>query len=240
MALLLAPQRPQPPGPHGLAVPSTLHVGSGKDFRPEWLNLDVEPRWRPDVLFDLNLPLHGDCRLVVETARFGTVTLAEETFTEIVAQDVLEHVRDLPAAMTTLLGWLETGGVLRIGVPYELSLGAWSDPTHVRAFNERSFVYFTEWSWYLGWRTHHFRLQRLDFVPSEYGRSLVASGRTLEEVLRTPRAIDAMQVELVKQPLDARGRELARFHAERPLAPGPACIGPGAPSTIASPTETPR
>jgi len=34
------------------------------------------------------------------------------------------------------LHWLRVGGVLKVAVPYELSLGAWSDPTHVRDYSE--------------------------------------------------------------------------------------------------------
>ena len=198
MALLVEPSAPRTV----LPVPGTLHVGSGKNFQPQWLNLDVDARWRPDFVFDLNQPLPADGRLSVRTERFGELTLGADRFDEIVAQDVLEHIRDLPTAMT---------------VPYELSLGAWCDPTHVRAFNERSFDYFTKWSWYLGWRTHHFGLRHMEFVASPYGHELSAQGRSLDEVLRTPRAVDQIYVELEKRELDAAGRAATDFYFERPL-----------------------
>jgi hypothetical protein len=213
MALLVAhPVRP------ATQVPTTLHVGSGKNFQPGWLNLDVDPRWRPDFVFDLNRPLPADGQLTVSTRRFGDVTLGAGSFQEVVAQDVLEHIQELPTAMTTLLHWLQIGGVLKVAVPYELSLGAWCDPTHVRAFNERSFDYFTKWSWYLGWRTHHFGLRKMEFIASPFGQELTAQGRSLEEVLRTPRAVDQIYVELEKRPLDEAGRAATDFYFERPLA----------------------
>jgi hypothetical protein len=212
MALIVAPSPPR-----ALQVPRTLHVGSGKNFQRGWLNLDADPMWRPDVVYDLNRPLPDDGQVSFETARFGTITLGEECFTEMVAQDVLEHVRDLPAAMTTLLRWLETGGVLKVAVPYELSLGAWSDPTHVRAFNERSFQYFTGWSWYLGWRTHNFALRKMEFVASPYGLELSARGVPLDQILRTPRAIDQMYVELEKRRLSPEDRAAVEHYLERPL-----------------------
>ena len=213
MAHLVAP----PVRPASPPIPTTLHVGSGKNFQPGWLNLDVDARWRPDIVFDLNQPLPDCGQLTVTTRRFGDITLGEGMFEEIVAQDVLEHIRDLPTAMTTLLRWLRPEGVLKVAVPHELSLGAWSDPTHVRAFNERSFDYFTKWSWYLGWRTHHFALARLDFVASPYGQELSAQGRPLEELLRTPRAVDQIYVELVKRRLDEAGRAATDFYFDRPL-----------------------
>jgi SAM-dependent methyltransferase len=213
MALILQPKA-QPQLAPPVALPRVLHVGSGKNFRPEWLNLDVEARWRPDFVFDLGRPLPADGRLVVATERFGTVTLGEGAFAAIVAHDVLEHLRELTTAMTTMLHWLEVGGVLHLSVPYELSLGAWSDPTHVRAFNERSFVYYAEWSWYLGWQTHRFHVRGLDFVPSGLGKALLAAGRPQDEILRTPRAIDQMRAELVKQPLSEQDKTaLAHWHS---------------------------
>jgi hypothetical protein len=213
MALLVAPPTRSP----SLSVPTTLHVGSGKNFKPEWLNLDIDARWRPDFVFDLNQPLPADGELRVTTERFGELVLGAGSCREIVAQDVLEHIRDLPTAMTTLLHWLGDGGVLKVAVPYELSLGAWCDPTHVRAFNERSFDYFTKWSWYLGWRTHHFGLRHMEFVASPFGQELSAQGRSLDEVLRTPRAVDQIYVELEKRPLDEAGRAATDFYFERPL-----------------------
>lgn len=200
--------------PPRLAVPTTLHVGSGKNFKPQWLNLDVDPRWRPDFLYDLNQPIPDHGQVIVATERFGEIVLGENLFDEIVAQDVLEHIRELTTAMTTLLRWLKPGGVLKVAVPYELSLGAWSDPTHVRAFNERSFDYYTKWSWYLGWRTHNFEMRKIDFIGSAFGQELAAQGKNLEEVLRTPRAVDQMYVELVKQPLDANGRATTEFYLD--------------------------
>jgi SAM-dependent methyltransferase len=205
------------PAPKTLPMPTVLHVGSGKNFLADWLNLDIDDRWRPDIVHDIGTPLPPDGRLTFATRRFGSITIGDETFDEILAQDVLEHVHDLPAAMTTILRLLKTGGVLKAVVPYDLSLGAWSDPTHVRAFNERSFEYYTKWSWYLSWRTHHFKLRHIEYVTSEYGQELSAAGRSLEEVLRTPRAVDQMYAELEKQELDEAGRETTDWYLQRPL-----------------------
>ncbi len=198
-------------------VPTTLHVGSGKNFQPQWLNLDIDARWRPDFVFDIGQPLPADGQVVVETSRFGALTLGDEMFEAIVAQDVLEHIRDLTTAMSTMLRWLRTGGVLRIGVPYDLSHGAWCDPTHVRAFNERSFDYYEKWSWYLGWRTHNFAVKRMDFTTSPLGTAMQAEGRPVEEILRTPRAVDSIQVELQKVRLSPDARATTDWIHERPL-----------------------
>jgi hypothetical protein len=54
-------------------------------------------------------------------------------------------VRDLPQLMGNFLNLLVEEGELEIVVPYDLSLGAWQDPTHVRAFNENSWRYYCDW-----------------------------------------------------------------------------------------------
>jgi hypothetical protein len=101
--------------------------------------------------------------------------------------------------MTHCLALLKEGGRFEILVPYDLSHGAWQDPTHVRAFNEHSWLYYTEWFWYLGWFEYRFDCVSLEFVPSETGQELIKRNLPQPEVLRTPRAINSMKVSLVKR-----------------------------------------
>jgi len=87
---------------------------------------------------------------------------------------------------------------MHIQVPYDLSCGAWQDPTHVRAFNERSWLYYTDWHWYLGWKKERFHLVKQEFVPSPVGQALIAQNMALADILRTPRAVDLITVVLKK------------------------------------------
>ena len=204
----------QPPAPPSATeTPDVLHLGSGKNFQPAWLNVDIDPYWQPDIVADLGQPFPGQQRNF-ETARFGTITVAPVSFSAIVADDVLEHVPDLVTCMTNCLQLLRVGGVFKINVPYDLSLGAWSDPTHVRAFNERSWIYYTDWCWYMGWQDFHFRLQKLEFTASDYGRQLLGAGKDQAAVVRIPRAVDGMYVELIKQPIPAQLREICQRYPQ--------------------------
>lgn len=195
-------------------VPRRINLGSGRDFRPDWLNIDHSAFWKPDLVLDLNQPFAGIGPLPCE--RFGPVTLAEGTFEEILAQDLLEHLANLAGAMGSCLALLAVGGVLRVKVPYDLSHGAWQDPTHVRAFNEQSFTYYTTNYWYMGWTEARFELAALRFNLSELGRELNAAGRDPAEVLRTPRAVDSMDAELVKRRLTPEERAYALSFQGRP------------------------
>lgn len=180
-----------------LPLPGVVNLGCGRDWRPECLNVDINPQWQPDVVLDLNQPLPWHTPL--ESRRFGTIRLHENQFDGLLALDVLEHLPNLITAMTSALTLLKPGGTLTLQVPYDLSLGAWQDPTHVRAFNENSWSYFGEWHWYLGWHQARFDLAEQTFLLTPYGMELHRKGLTQDHLLRQPRAVDAMKVVLKKR-----------------------------------------
>lgn len=179
------------------ACPKSLHVGSGKDFRPDCLNVDINPAVNPDLALDISQPLETGRRY--PTRRFGDIELRHGYFTRITAFELLAHIPELPALMRNFLDLLEEGGKLFLSVPYDLSLNAWQDPTHVRAFNENSWSYYCEWSWYLGWREARFEVEEMSYDLSEYGTVLAAQGWSGEDLLRAPRAVSGMRVTLRKR-----------------------------------------
>ncbi len=174
--------------------PLTLNLGSGKDWRDDCLNADIQARVKPDWVADISRVNFGE----VIATRFGEMQIKPYMFDKIIANDVLEHIPDLVCAMTNCKNLLKPGGEFHIHVPYELSLGAWQDPTHVRAFNENSWLYYTDWHWYLGWEDR-FYMKQLAFNLSEFGNELAEKKVADAEILRTPRAVDSMSVILCKQ-----------------------------------------
>ena len=173
------------------SCPDTLHLGSGKHFIQGYLNVDILERVKPDIVLDITKVEFGK----EYDTRFGPIQLREGMFKRIVTNDCLEHIQDLVTAMKNCRDLLETGGTMHISVPYWLSLGADQDPTHVRRFNEMSWVYYCDWCWYLGW-DRGFVMRSIEFKPSEWGSTLT---EPLETLLRTPTAIDSMHVILEKQ-----------------------------------------
>jgi len=168
---------------------------------------------------------------VLPSSRFGPIVLRPNMFEEIIANDVLEHVPDLVTLMTNCLALLRPNGVFKISVPYDLSFGAWQDPTHVRTFNERSWLYYTDWFWYLGWDQARFVVEKLEHVPSPLGLALRRQDLTDDDVNRTPRAIDAMTVWLRKITLSEADRAtFQRWRPKRRMRPeanvAPALAGP--------------
>ncbi len=148
--------------PIGPWRPTRINLGSGKTYRPGWLNLDVVDGVEPDLLLDLGKPQDFPVRA---TTRFGTpMVLDASSVDRVCADNVLEHVSDLPCLMGNVLKLLRTGAEIEIEVPYEKALTAWQDPTHVRAMNENSWVYYTEWFWYLGWFEHRFEVRQSSWL----------------------------------------------------------------------------
>jgi len=123
-----------------------LNLGSGKDWRKDCINADIQPEKKPDWVLDITQVPWGE---VIDT-RLGRFPVEKGMFPEIIANDVLEHIPDLVSAMTNCRDLLKRGGEMHIHVPYDLSLGAWQDPTHVRAFNENGF-FLTFTAKYLNW-----------------------------------------------------------------------------------------
>jgi hypothetical protein len=163
----------------------TLNLGSGKDRRADCVNADIRADVGADWVVDIGAPMQID-----------------RQFSKIIANDVLEHIPNLVQAMTNCRDLLEMGGEMHIHVPYDLSHGAWQDPTHVRAFNEKSWVYYCEWAWYLGWKGSRFEMTHLQMSLSNYGASLELPQ---DEILRLPRAVDSMYVILKKVPYENTG-----------------------------------
>lgn len=193
---LSAPVEPLPaPQP----LPGQLNLGSGGDFRADCLNLDLQPRHRPDLVLDIAKPLAAGAEY--STARFGRVRLEAGGFTRIIANDVLQQVDDLVCAMGNCLQLLCDGGELAIRVPYDLSCAAWADPANRRAFNEQSWHGYSEGHRQLGWHQARFDLVTMNVVLGARGKQLRAQGEVTEALLSVPRAVEALEVILRKRVL---------------------------------------
>ncbi len=179
-----------------------VNLGSGKNYLQGYVNVDINPMWKPDRVWDVSRSIPSDMVGACE---------------EIIAHDVLEHIPDLVSAMTNCLALLKEGGTMDISVPYYLSLGAWQDPTHVRAFNENSWVYYTDWFWYLGWTEHRFQIEKLEYTVSLYGKTLIEANKnvTLEWLLTMPKAVDAMRVILRKIAVPEEEKTVAEVYYGR-------------------------
>jgi SAM-dependent methyltransferase len=214
LARVLQPAMTESAAPAIAHLPRKLNFGSGKDWREDYFNADFDPYWEPDAVLDFSraLPIGRS----IQTHRFGAVTLQNNYFDEIIANDALEHIPNLTLAMTSCLNLLRVGGLFHISVPYDLSWGAWQDPTHVRAFNERSWLYYTDWFWYMGWTEARFDIAHFDLGLSPIGEALAKQNVSGEDLARHPRAVDQLRVVLRKRLLTEQEKQMVGRYLKRP------------------------
>jgi SAM-dependent methyltransferase len=105
------------------------------DIEPQITTLDMEPRHKPDVVWDLN----------ILDWPFG-----DNEFHEIHAYEVLEHLGEQGNAKAFFAHFgeiyriLKPGGHLAASVPRWDSLWAFGDPSHRRVINEGSLTFLDQ------------------------------------------------------------------------------------------------
>jgi SAM-dependent methyltransferase len=103
-----------------------LHLGCGNDIRIGYINLDMVALNGVDVTHDLSrFPYPFD----------------DNTFDEIVAIDVIEHLPNTIKVMEELYRICQNGAKVIINVPYWNHRVAYGDVTHARVFDFSSFDY---------------------------------------------------------------------------------------------------
>ena len=105
-----------------------LNIGSGKEKRIGYFTLDNSRLVNPDILADLEKEL----------------PIEDNTFTEIIGNHILEHIDNLNGLMKELNRISKKGAIIKIRVPFYLSVGAFMDPTHKRFFTPFTMDYYCD------------------------------------------------------------------------------------------------
>lgn len=105
-----------------------LNLGCGRDYREGYLNVDLNENVRVDRRVDLDSK---------------DWPFEDNSVDEIIANEVLEHLEDVKAAMSEIYRILKPDGMVRIKVPFYRWIGAFWDTTHKHFFAKESFYYFT-------------------------------------------------------------------------------------------------
>lgn len=179
-------------------LPRQINLGCGRRLMADAVNIDIDPNVGADAVLDLSQVEIGEQGSEIQTQRFGNVRLMPNGFDQIHAFDMLQQVRDLPRLMRNCLALLRPGGALHISVPYDLSFHAWGDPANVRGFNEGSFARYMSDNPAFDGARDHFELTALDYRFSHVANELQGKGLSVQEIARTPRAVDALTATLCK------------------------------------------
>ncbi len=138
-----------------------LDLGCGRRTRPGSVGVDRNPGVSPDVVADLDAYPYP---------------FADSSFDDILLDNVLEHLEDVPSVMTELYRIASDRALVKIIVPYFRSQWAAVDPTHRHAFTLDSMGYFDRnhpfYELY-GYAPVDFRVERVTF-----NEGVVYEGRT--------------------------------------------------------------
>jgi hypothetical protein len=163
----------------GAWQPRAINVGSGRDYKPTWLNIDTAAAHEPDLVLDFAQPLALPCELA--TTSGGFVVLEAGSVELVFANSVLERPADLPVAMGNILALLKDGGSCaieqRCGAGHATVRHDWSD--------------FTDGFWRLGWFEHRFELAQTQWLDDKREPASPERATRVRAVLRklvtTPR-----------------------------------------------------
>ena len=109
--------------------PRTLDVGCGMNKYPGSIGIDRNPACRADVLCDLDhIPY----------------PFADNSFDQLRAIHVIEHVSDVIRSMEEFHRLVRPGGRVRIETPHYTDFSSFCDPTHRWHLTTFSFRYFGE------------------------------------------------------------------------------------------------
>ena len=136
-----------------------LNLGCGRKRVDGAVNVDRTPDTNPDVVHNLDQT---------------PWPFADNTFREVLANDVVEHLGDLLSVMEEIHRVCASGAVIRITVPHFSSPNTFTDPTHRHAFGVFSFDYFTEASELSFYTRVRFRRReaRITFEPGMVSKIL--------------------------------------------------------------------
>jgi predicted SAM-dependent methyltransferase len=105
------------------SVARVLHLGSGLKRIAGAVNVDLRPAVNPDVVHNLDhRPWPFD----------------DDSFDEVLAYDVIEHLDDVVGTMEEIHRVSANGAVLKLTVPHFSCVNAFTDITHRRFFSAAS------------------------------------------------------------------------------------------------------
>jgi SAM-dependent methyltransferase len=186
-----------------------LHLGCGVERIPGWINLDVSPDVKPDIVFDLEacteskLPIDDDC--------------VDGFF----MCHVFEHIERTLPMMQELYRIAKADARFVIRLPHGASNSAFEDPTHRRPYFPNSFLYFAQPAYsradynYTG----DWRIARIKFVVDPQLLSACGESEVLRRINQERNMVREMIVEL-RAVKPSRPREFRLLDVPTPTCQG--------------------
>lgn len=160
-----------------------LNFGCGKDIKNGYINADIIQFEGVNKTFDFNI---------------FPYPFSDNDFDEILADNILEHLDDIPAVMRELHRITKNNGEIRIIVPYYNCYGAYNDITHKHYFSHLSFEPFykknARGNYFI---KEEFELKRLKLVSTRLGKIFLFDFARLPLSFAFGQVIQAVDIELI-------------------------------------------
>lgn len=160
-----------------------LNFGCGKNTKKGYVNADISPLEGVDKTFDFNV---------------FPYPFSDNEFDEILADNVLEHLEDIPAVMRELHRIAKPDSQIRIIVPYYNCYGASNDVTHKHYFSHLSFEPFynpdARGNYFI---KEKFRLKKLKLIPTRLGKLFLFDSIRLPVSFVFGQIIQAIDITLI-------------------------------------------
>jgi len=106
----------------------TLDIGCGKEKHPGAIGLDMNSGVNPDVVFEIT--------------RGALLPFDDNSFDKIWMQDVLEHLDNIPWALSELHRVAKPNSLIEARYPHFSSVNNFNDSTHVRRMGLRALEHY--------------------------------------------------------------------------------------------------
>lgn len=160
-----------------------LNFGCGKEIKRGYINVDIIPFEGVDTTLDFNV---------------FPYPFSDNEFDKILADNILEHLDDIPAVMKELHRITKANGMIRIIVPYYNCYGAYNDVTHKHYFSHRSFEPFHKKNARGNYNIEEkFELKKLALIPTRLGKLFLFSSIRLPLSFIFGQIIQTIDIELV-------------------------------------------
>ena len=104
-----------------------LNLGCSTDVRKGFVNLDINPKYNPDVVWDMT--------------KFP-YPFEDNTFDYVLMRDILEHFFKPIPILEEVYRICKPGAEIKIECPHWSHYGSWNDLDHKRAYAIRCFEAF--------------------------------------------------------------------------------------------------
>lgn len=130
-----------------------LNIGCGFECKPDYINIDSDPRVRPDIIRNIERGL----------------PFSDNTCEEIFCKHIMEHISPdlIHFIMREFYRVLIPNGRLKIIVP--IGKGLTNSPEHKSFWDYKSYLFFTEWNLR---EPYKFNLIKQEVVGSDIGEEL--------------------------------------------------------------------